>query len=412
MSGSIPPSEGFTPREPSKPGGADADWRAGRRVCVACGEVFARSETRCPQCLQDHSPEALSRLADFAGNWFVFDPDHPVPGVKLDFLIKQARRGNLTATTIVRGPETKQQWKFAGETPGLAQHVGLCWFCGQQVQPSDPACPSCHVSFELSPQAPVKTEVTSSLAHPAAPLAEQIPVARQVSDADLPVALAELPDGQADESGVELAVAEAPAKRRQEAKGVNPALLVATVFSVALAVIFGVKLFYNPPQQICFVPPLPAAIPTATGYVAPWVTVQPTLPPQNTEEPSFFGLTPSGTPAAATSAENMTPPASTEAEIAEEEPTATESAPASAPATQPDPFDKVFQADAERLWKEADKLEKKDTLESLKSAADKLNEIKNTLPHRHWPKGLMDRLQTLQSKIKKKQDEASKFFGV
>jgi hypothetical protein len=67
----------------------------------------------------------------------------PFPGVTIERIIRQIRRGVITETSIVRGPETGHQWRFAGETPGLCRYFGRCWQCHEHVEAMDSHCPSC-----------------------------------------------------------------------------------------------------------------------------------------------------------------------------------------------------------------------------------------------------------------------------
>ena len=61
----------------------------------------------------------------------------------LERIIRQLRRGVLTHVSIVRGPETNHQWRFAVETPGLCRYFGRCWNCHEEVKLADTHCPTC-----------------------------------------------------------------------------------------------------------------------------------------------------------------------------------------------------------------------------------------------------------------------------
>jgi len=58
----------------------------------------------------------------------------------------------VTATSIVRGPETDFQWRFAVETPGLCRYFNRCWQCHEEVTPEDIYCPECRsdMRFQVS----------------------------------------------------------------------------------------------------------------------------------------------------------------------------------------------------------------------------------------------------------------------
>lgn len=118
-------------------------WHGEARPCVSCGQLVHREEPECEQCGQDLSDEMLERMLAFAGPWYVLEHVRPFPGVTLERIIRQIRRGVIGETSIVRGPETGHQWRFAGETPGLCRYFNRCWQCGDGVEPNDTHCPSC-----------------------------------------------------------------------------------------------------------------------------------------------------------------------------------------------------------------------------------------------------------------------------
>ncbi len=125
-------------------------WHGQARPCVTCGQVLPRSATQCDYCEQDLTEGMLEKMRAFAGPWFVLEHVRPFPGVSLERIIRQIRRGVITESSIVRGPSTDFQWRFAVETPGLCRYFGRCWRCYERVSPSDTFCPKCiaHLSFE------------------------------------------------------------------------------------------------------------------------------------------------------------------------------------------------------------------------------------------------------------------------
>lgn len=126
-------------------------WHGESIPCISCGELVARSASQCDLCGQDLRQPMVDRMQAHAGPWYVMEHVRPFPGVTLERLIRQAKRGVLVRTTIVRGPTTDHQWRFAAETPGLSRFVGCCWQCQSDVKPHDRTCPSC--SADLLPAA-------------------------------------------------------------------------------------------------------------------------------------------------------------------------------------------------------------------------------------------------------------------
>ena len=126
-------------------------WHGESIPCISCGELVGRSASQCELCGQDLSQPMVDRMRAHAGPWYVMEHVRPFPGVTLERLIRQAKRGVLVRTTIIRGPTTDHQWRFAAETPGLSRFVGCCWRCQSDVKPQDHSCASC--SADLLPTA-------------------------------------------------------------------------------------------------------------------------------------------------------------------------------------------------------------------------------------------------------------------
>jgi len=125
-------------------------WHGHAEPCVSCGQLVRRYANACDHCGQDLSEGMLAKMRAHAGPWYVLEHVRPFPGVNLDRIVRQIRRGVLTETSIVRGPATEYQWRFAVETPGLCRYFGRCWNCHKQVEPSDSHCKAClsDLSFE------------------------------------------------------------------------------------------------------------------------------------------------------------------------------------------------------------------------------------------------------------------------
>ena len=130
-------------------------WHGESTPCVSCGQLVRRGAVECEDCGQDLSEEMIEKMRAHAGPWYVLEHLRPFPGVSLERIIKQIRRGLITEVSIVRGPTTDYQWRFAVETPGLCRHFGKCWHCHHSVSPSDTYCPAClsYLAMERPPDA-------------------------------------------------------------------------------------------------------------------------------------------------------------------------------------------------------------------------------------------------------------------
>lgn len=138
--------QGLGPLSPK----ASEVWHGEATPCVTCGQLVAREATRCGHCGQDLSPGMIEKMKAHAGPWYVLELLRPFPGVNLERIVKQIRRGLITETSIVRGPATSYQWRFALETPGLCRYFGKCWKCNNHVGHSETMCQQCgaHLTFE------------------------------------------------------------------------------------------------------------------------------------------------------------------------------------------------------------------------------------------------------------------------
>jgi hypothetical protein len=108
----------------------------------------------------------LEKMRAHAGPWYVLEHVRPFPGVSVERVIRQIRRGLITETSIVRGPATDHQWRFAVEAPGLCRYFGKCWNCHEKVSPSDTYCQHClsFLSFEKPKSAPALPPSAESVA--------------------------------------------------------------------------------------------------------------------------------------------------------------------------------------------------------------------------------------------------------
>ncbi len=92
-------------------------WHGNSTPCASWGQLKMREAGPCPHCAQDLGKAMLEKMAKHSGPWFVYDSVRPFPGVSLERMASLARRGALQRASIVRGPTTYYQWRFASETP-------------------------------------------------------------------------------------------------------------------------------------------------------------------------------------------------------------------------------------------------------------------------------------------------------
>lgn len=118
-------------------------WHGEAVPCVSCGQLVRRGDIECDDCGQDLTPEMIEKMRAHAGPWYVLEHVRPFPGVTLERIVRQIRRGLLTETSIVRGPATDYQWRFAVETPGLCRYFGRCWHCHDEVGTEETYCKAC-----------------------------------------------------------------------------------------------------------------------------------------------------------------------------------------------------------------------------------------------------------------------------
>lgn len=146
---------GFGPLSPK----AEEAWHGDGLPCVTCGQLVHRDATACGHCGQNLRPEMLEKMKAHAGPWYVLEHLRPFPGINLERIVKQIHRGLLTETSIVRGPATNHQWRFALETPGLCRYFGKCWHCFSPVGQVETSCQQCGAYLTFEPQRPSATSV-------------------------------------------------------------------------------------------------------------------------------------------------------------------------------------------------------------------------------------------------------------
>ena len=140
--------QGFGPLSPK----AQSVWHGQAMPCVTCGALVHREDMACEHCAQDLSEEMLAKMRQHAGPWYVLEHVRPFPGVSLELIIRQIQRGLITETSILRGPATDYQWRFAVETPGLCRYFLRCWKCHVQVTPTAAYCEDCLSTLNFQDQ--------------------------------------------------------------------------------------------------------------------------------------------------------------------------------------------------------------------------------------------------------------------
>lgn len=119
-------------------------------VCPFCAHVRTEGTGSCPKCTMEDTPTTRRSTGERIGPWFVLQRKNPTaPGLRLSVLLTLARRGHVTARSIVRGPTTGQFWRYAGQVKGLSRVFGVCWHCGASVSPDAATCPRCRSAQEI-----------------------------------------------------------------------------------------------------------------------------------------------------------------------------------------------------------------------------------------------------------------------
>jgi hypothetical protein len=142
-------------------------------VCPFCAHVrgVRDASAACPKCTMEDTVGTRRSTGERIGPWFVLQRKNPTaPGLKFSVLLTLARRGHVTAKSIVRGPTTGQLWRFASEVKGLSRMFGICWHCKASVSPDATTCPRCKSAQEIPDDPDVFLESHSSL-----PLMRELP---------------------------------------------------------------------------------------------------------------------------------------------------------------------------------------------------------------------------------------------
>lgn len=117
-------------------------------LCPYCGNAQTAPEDRCAGCGGFFDPLSLKVTQQHMGPWFIRDRNAPFrPGCSYEVLVKQIEKGKVKATTILRGPTTRQFWSVARNVPGVAHLLGYCHACGAHCQKTDENCSECGEVF-------------------------------------------------------------------------------------------------------------------------------------------------------------------------------------------------------------------------------------------------------------------------
>lgn len=116
-------------------------------LCPYCGSTQAQTH-QCKKCGGLFEPLSRKATQIAMGPWYIRDKANPFrPGCSYDVVKRMVEAGRIKASTVVRGPSTKQFWSVARHVPGLAHLLGYCHGCGAHVDRTDVACPKCDVLF-------------------------------------------------------------------------------------------------------------------------------------------------------------------------------------------------------------------------------------------------------------------------
>ena len=140
--------------DPVKPSATPApEGSTDAYVCPFCGlsedHASAGSErtegSPCPRCGMSDTPSTRKATKSRIGPWHVRQVRNPwAPGMKWETLISLIRRGQVTTSSIVRGPTTHQLWKRAAHVKGLSREFGVCYSCGESIETAASLCPHCN----------------------------------------------------------------------------------------------------------------------------------------------------------------------------------------------------------------------------------------------------------------------------
>lgn len=117
-------------------------------LCPYCGHM-QRGGERCGDCGGLFEPLSRKATQIAMGPWYIRDKDRPFrPGCSFETLKRLVEAGKLSATTVLRGPTTRQFWALGRNTPGVANLIGYCHRCGRHIAPGSADCEHCGEVFK------------------------------------------------------------------------------------------------------------------------------------------------------------------------------------------------------------------------------------------------------------------------
>ena len=119
-------------------------------LCPYCGQTQVRSH-KCNACGGLFEPLSRRATQIAMGPWYLRDKHQPFrPGFSYPVLRQMIQNGRVSATTVLRGPTTRQFWSIARNVPGVAHLLGYCHQCHRRVEtdPSPANCPHCEARFK------------------------------------------------------------------------------------------------------------------------------------------------------------------------------------------------------------------------------------------------------------------------
>lgn len=124
--------------------------RARTVLCPYCGHV-SLNPSRCEHCKGLFDPLSKQASQNAMGPWFIRDAANPFrPGCSFETLRQLIQRGKVTATTVLRGPTTRQFWMHARAAPGVANLLGECHACHRAARPEASGCDHCGAPFSVA----------------------------------------------------------------------------------------------------------------------------------------------------------------------------------------------------------------------------------------------------------------------